>query len=100
MIDFESFCRAVQRMIPRLRLSQDSQLYPVIRCVNQILLRTQVPLGVLDRSVPKKQLNLLQLAAGRPAHFRAGPSQIVGCDPGNTSLKSHTPGAVARRPSR
>src|ERR1039458_7410399 len=84
LIDFESFCRAVQRMIPRLRLSQDSQLYPVIRCVNQILLRTQVPLGRLNRRVTQEQLDLLKLTAGSAAHLRAASTEVMGGDSGNT----------------
>ena len=71
MIDFESFCRAVQRMIPRLRLSKDSQFDPVIRRVNQILLGAKVTLGRLYGCVPQQQLNLLQFAARGPTQLRA-----------------------------
>jgi integrase len=36
---------------------------PIIRCVYQILLRTEVPFGGLHRCVPEQQLDLLPLAA-------------------------------------
>ena len=76
MIDFESFCRAVQRMIPRLRLSKDSQFDPVIRCVHQILLGAQVPLGRLHGRMAQQQLDLFQFAAGRAAQLGARPTTM------------------------
>src|SRR5712692_9804760 len=59
-------------------LNSHSQLYPIVRRMHQILLRSQVPLSRLDGSVPEKQLDLLKLAAGSPAHLRAGPAKVVG----------------------
>jgi len=46
---------------------QDPQLDPVVRRMNQILLGSEVPLRRLNRSVAKHELDLLKLAAGRPA---------------------------------
>src|ERR1035437_4915373 len=53
-------------------LHRHPQLDPVIRCVHQILLRTEVTLGRLHRSVPEEQLNLLQFTARRATQLRAG----------------------------
>ena len=39
------------------------QFYPVVRRMDQILLRTEVRSVVLDRRMPQEQLDLLQLAA-------------------------------------
>jgi hypothetical protein len=55
-------------------LHRHSQFDPVIRSVDQILLRPEVPLGRLDGCVPEEQLNLLQFAARRAAQLRAGPT--------------------------
>ena len=59
------------------RLRRDSQLDPIIRRVDQILLRTEVPLGRLNRGVAQQQLDLFQCAAGRAAHLRAAAPQIM-----------------------
>jgi hypothetical protein len=48
-------------------LDSHSQLDCIVRRIHQILLRTQVSLGRLDRSVPEQQLNLLKLATCRAA---------------------------------
>ena len=55
----------------RVRLDRDPQLDPVVRRVNQILLCAEVSFGRLHRCVAQQQLDLLQFAAGCPAHFRA-----------------------------
>ena len=52
-------------------LHRDPQLDPIIRRVDQILLRPKVPLGGLDGGVTEQHLDLLQFAARRPAHLRA-----------------------------
>jgi len=44
-------------------LSRDSQLDPVIRRMNKVLARSEVPLGSLHRCVAQQQLDLLQLTA-------------------------------------
>jgi hypothetical protein len=54
----------------------DSQLDRVIWCVNQILLRAQVPFRRLHRSVTEEQLDLLKLAAASPAQFGAGTAAM------------------------
>ncbi len=46
--------------------------------MHEILLRTQVSFGCLDRCMAEEQLNLLKLAAGSPAHLRACPAEVVG----------------------
>ncbi len=52
---------------PARGLHSHSQSDPVVRRVDEILFRTQVPLGRLNRSVAQEQLNLLQLAVGGAA---------------------------------
>jgi len=54
-----------------LVLHRHPEFDPIVWRVDQILLRSQVSFGGLDGSVPKKHLDLLQFAAGRPAQFRA-----------------------------
>src|ERR1019366_3372323 len=63
-------------------LDREPKLYPVIRCVHQILLRAQIPLGRLDRSVAQQQLDLLKFPARRATQFRAGPATVVRGDSG------------------
>ena len=63
------------------------QLDRIIGGINQILLRSQIPFGGLDRRVAEQQLNLLKLPAGGSAHFRAASPQIMGSDSGNTSRR-------------
>lgn len=48
---------------PVAPLNGYSESDPVIRRVDQILLRAQIPLGRLHGRVAQKQLNLLKLAA-------------------------------------
>jgi hypothetical protein len=55
--------------------------------VHQILLCAQVPFGRLNGSVSQKQLDLLQLPAGRPAQLRAGASKVMGCDSWNAGRR-------------
>src|SRR6266849_1955948 len=52
-------------------LNGQSQLDAVIRRMHQILPRSQISFGRLYRRVAQKQLDLLKLAAGSAAHFRA-----------------------------
>jgi hypothetical protein len=53
-------------------LHRDPQLDPIIRRVDQILLRAKGYRSVVwTRSVTKQQLDLLQFPARRPAHLRA-----------------------------
>jgi hypothetical protein len=70
-----------------VRLDRDSQLDPIIWGVHQILLRTKVPLGGLNRRMSEEQLYLFQFSASRPAHFRAAPPQIVRRDTRHTSCR-------------
>jgi hypothetical protein len=68
-------------------LDGDSQLDRVVRSVNQILFRAQVPFSRLDGGVPQKQLDLLKLAAGRSTQLRAGSAEVMWCDPGNSEFR-------------
>ena len=61
-------------------LHRHPQFDPVVRRMNQILFRTEIPLGRLDTRVAKKQLNLLKFAAGRAAQLRRRAPQIMGRD--------------------
>jgi len=67
-----------------LLLKRQTQLDAIVRRVDQILLRSQVPLGRLYRGVAQEQLDLLKLAARGPAQLRARPPQIVGRDARDT----------------
>jgi len=49
----------------------------VIDSMNQVLLRSEIAFGGLDRGMPEQQLNLLQFPARFPAQLRAGPSQVM-----------------------
>jgi hypothetical protein len=55
----------------QLSLHHYPQFNPVIRCVNQVLLRTEVTLCRLNGCVPEEQLDLLQFATRGPAELRA-----------------------------
>jgi type I restriction enzyme, R subunit len=68
--------------------ARTNELDPIVRRVHQILLRAQVPLRRLHRGVAQQQLDLLKLAAGRPAHLRAARLRSWGAIPG-------TPAALA-----
>ena len=50
-------------LVKLAELDRHPQLYPVVRSVNQILPRAEVPLGRLHRGVAQQQLNLLKLPA-------------------------------------
>ncbi len=45
--------------------------------MHQILLRPEVSLGRLNRSVTEEQLNLLKLASGGPAELGTGTAKIM-----------------------
>jgi len=46
-----------------------SQLDPIVRGMNEVLLRAQVPLRCLDTRVAEQQLDLLKLATSRTAQL-------------------------------
>ena len=48
-------------------LDGDSQLDRVVRCVNQILFRPEIPFSRLHRGVTEEHLDLLKFAASRAA---------------------------------
>ena len=86
----------------RITASRDSDSHAqpdcVVRRVDQILLGAQIPFGRLNRSVAEQQLNLLQLAAGPAAQFRAGTTSFMGrCE--EVRSPQHIAEASARRPS-
>src|ERR1700693_443137 len=74
---------------------QHSQLDRVIWGMNQILLGSEIALSGLYRRVPEEQLDLLKLAAGRPAELGACTAQIVWRDARNACgvgiLPQHLP---------
>src|ERR1035437_4309062 len=70
----------LQLLSERSSLHRNLQLDSIVRRINQILFRAEVPFGRLYGSVPEQQLNLLQFAACCPAHFRATTPQIMGGD--------------------
>ncbi len=43
-----------------------------------LLLRTQVPFGRLDRGMPEQEFNLFEIPAGFPAELGAGSPEIMG----------------------
>jgi hypothetical protein len=47
------------------------QLDPIVRGVDQILFRPEVPLGRLHRRMAEEQLDLFKLPTSSPAQFRA-----------------------------
>jgi hypothetical protein len=55
--------------------------------MHKVLLGSEVPLGRLHRRVAQEQLDLLKLAAGGAAHFRARVVQVMGRDFGPGALR-------------
>jgi hypothetical protein len=53
----------VAGMAASLQLHSHSQLYRIVRGVNQILFRAEISFGRLDRSMAQEHLDLLKLAA-------------------------------------
>src|SRR5262249_34429120 len=51
----------------------------VVHSSAQLLFTSQVPLCRLNRNVPEKELNLIQLAASEMTQTRTGPAEIVRC---------------------
>jgi hypothetical protein len=62
------------------------QLYPIIDRMSERLLSPEITLGSFDRSMPKQDLDLLQISAGVSAELGAGPAQIVGSELAETGL--------------
>jgi hypothetical protein len=60
-------CPFPPSLVAPIRLDRYSQLDRVVRRVDQILFRTEVSFGRLDRRVAEEQLNLLKLAAASAA---------------------------------
>ena len=52
-------------------LDRHLQLDSIVGCVHQILFRSEVTFGRLNRRMPEQQLDLFQFSAGRPAQFRS-----------------------------
>ena len=74
---------------PAGELYHHPQLDPVVRRVNQVLLRPEVSFGGLHRSVPEQQLDLLQFTARRAAQLRAGATTVVGAIPGTPAANAY-----------
>ena len=73
-------------MNPRCaRLYQYPQLDSVVRCVNEVLFGSQIPLGRLDRRVAQKQLNLLKLPAGGAAQLCRRATKVMWGQPGDST---------------
>jgi len=63
------------RLTPLLRFDADSVVHGSAGA--DTLLAAKVSLGGLDRHASKQELDLIQLASGSMAQFRAGPTQIM-----------------------
>jgi len=55
----------------------NSQLNRVVRRMDQILSRAEIPFRRLNRSVAQEKLNLLKLAAAGAAEFGASTAEVV-----------------------
>ena len=67
------------------------ELDAVVRRMDQILLRAQVPLRRLNQRMAQEHLNLLKFPAGDAAKLRACATTIVGCNTGHSRGHSTRP---------
>jgi hypothetical protein len=75
------------RVAKLLDVHLEAEFEGVIRGMNEVLLRAEISLGRLDRSVAEEQLNLLKFATRRSTQLRAVTAEVMRRDAGNADRR-------------